>query len=285
MFTYRFLVAISLSLVGGTALAVLLLANGRSPDASAGTTDATIAIGSASVVSGGSTSVNLTVTPAGGVSVGTTTVDVTYNNVVLAVDSCVAPSGVCNPALDADTVRFALLDLAGLSGNEGTITFDAIGAGGTSSALSLAIPICGNTDAENINCSGVDGLITVTTPTPSPTPTPTPTPIPTPTPTPAPTPTPTPSPTPPPLVWGDVDCIAPINAVDSLAIQRWKVGFSYNHAPGCPQIGVPMLPTLWGDVDCSGIVNAVDSLTIQRWKVALPVEQTLPCPTIGDPYP
>jgi hypothetical protein len=86
-------------------------------------------------------------------------------------------------------------------------------------------------------------------------------------------------------VWGDSDCSGVVNAVDSLATLRWKAGLSYISAPGCPEIGIPMLPTVWGDVDCSGVVNAVDSLTIQRWKVSLPINQTQPCPVIGDPYP
>jgi hypothetical protein len=76
-----------------------------------------------------------------------------------------------------------------------------------------------------------------------------------------------------------------VNAVDSLATLRWKAGLNYNSAPGCPQIGVPILPTLWGDVDCSGVVNAVDALKILRWKALLPVDQAQDCPTIGAPYP
>jgi hypothetical protein len=73
--------------------------------------------------------------------------------------------------------------------------------------------------------------------------------------------------------------------VDSLAIQRWRVGFDYQSEPGCPAIGIPMLPTVWGDVNCDGVVNAVDSLAIQRWRVGLPVSQEDGCPVIGDPYP
>ena len=82
-----------------------------------------------------------------------------------------------------------------------------------------------------------------------------------------------------------MDCSNAVNAIDSLDIQRWKVGLSYPAAPGCPQIGVPMLPTVWGDIDCSGTVNALDSLAIQRWKVGLTVLQAQGCPVIGDPYP
>jgi hypothetical protein len=223
--------------------------------------------------------VNLNLSGASGVIVGAFDVNVDYNPTVLAPTGCTADVGVCNANYDANTVRFGAFSITDLSGPIGSITFSAIGGGGTSSTLDVVVVNCANDSGDDISCTASDGLINVTTPTPSPTPTPTPTPIPTP------TPTPTPSPTPPPLVWGDVDCNGTINAVDSLAIQRWKVGFAYNSAPGCPQIGVPMLPTLWGDVDCSGIVNAVDSLKIQRWKVALPVDQTQPCPVIGAPYP
>jgi hypothetical protein len=81
-----------------------------------------------------------------------------------------------------------------------------------------------------------------------------------------------------------VDCNGTVNAVDSLATQRWKVGLPYNHAPGCPQIGVPLLPTLWGDTNCDSAVNAIDALGLQRWKVGLPVNQTQPCPVIGQPH-
>jgi hypothetical protein len=73
--------------------------------------------------------------------------------------------------------------------------------------------------------------------------------------------------------------------VDALSILRWKVGLTYNSAPGCPGIGIPVLPTLWGDVNCTGAVNAVDSLAILRWKAGLTVLQTQPCPLIGAPYP
>jgi hypothetical protein len=82
-----------------------------------------------------------------------------------------------------------------------------------------------------------------------------------------------------------VNCDSAVNAIDALAIQRWRVGLAYNSAPGCPQIGIPMLPTLWGDVNCGGAVNAIDALAMQRWKVGLPVSQVPPCPAIGAPYP
>ncbi len=240
-----------------------------------GAPDATVSIESATVGPGGNVVVDVTITPQQGITVGAMDVNVNYNAAVLHAASC-SPSGGCNPAYDADTVRFAWADLSGLSGVEGMITFDAIGSSGQSSALDVEVLICVDGMGADLTCADSDGSIQISNATPTPGPSITPSPSPT---------VPPPTPTPPALMWGNVDCSAVIDAVDSLVIQRWKVGLTYNHAPGCPAIGSGTPPQQWGDVNCDGVVNAVDSLAIQRWKVALLVQQTQPCPVIGTPYP
>jgi len=250
------------------AAAALLLSNAA--PSRGGAPDVTLAIGSATVLPAGSTTVDFTVTPGPGVIAAAMDVNIDYDPAVLDPIACTS-SSICNTAFDPDTVRIGLVDLLGHSGVEGSITFTAIGANGTSSVLDVVIVVCVDDFGDPLNCADSDGLIAVSAPTP--------------TPSPSPSPTPSPTPTPPPLTWGDVDCSNVINAVDALAILRWKASLTYTSAPGCPGIGVPMLPTLWGDVNCTGAVNAVDSLAILRWKAGLTVLQTQPCPVIGAPYP
>jgi hypothetical protein len=79
-----------------------------------------------------------------------------------------------------DTVEFFLTDAAGLSGVEGSITFTAIGANGTSSPLLVFIYTCNNlAGAPLTNCVEQDGDISIQAATPTPVP-PTPTATPTP---------------------------------------------------------------------------------------------------------
>jgi hypothetical protein len=199
---------------------------------------------------------------------------VNYDNTVLAVDTDVDGCtteflGACNPTFDENTVSIAMIDANGLlSGVVASIRFTATAGAGTTTPLDLVVINCNNEMAAPLTCVDSDGSIDIAAATPSPTP----------------SPSPGPSPTPPPLIWGDVDCSGAVNAIDSLATQRWKVGLPYNSAPGCPQIGVPLLPTLWGDTNCDSAVNAIDALALQRWKVGLPVNQTQPCPVIGQPH-
>jgi hypothetical protein len=146
------------------------------------------------------------------------------------------------------------------------------------------------------------------TPTPEPTDTPAPTNTPQPTATPAatstaqPSATPTPgsSQSPPPAptespeptddavqrVWGDVNCSAAANPVDSLTLLRHDSGLAVDQPAGCPQpddeVGVAQMNVPWGDVDCGGSVSPVDSLKVLRSDAGMGVDYAAGCPHIGD---
>jgi hypothetical protein len=86
-------------------------------------------------------------------------------------------------------------------------------------------------------------------------------------------------------LWGDGDCSAAVNPVDSLKILRSDAGLSVSQTGDCPVIGsnvtVDGTPRLWNDVDCGGAVNPVDSLKTLRYDAGLSVSQAAGCPTVG----
>ncbi len=81
-------------------------------------------------------------------------------------------------------------------------------------------------------------------------------------------------------LWGDVDCVGDVDAVDALKILRYVAGLSVSQTQPCPEIGSEVA-SLLGDVDCDDDVDAIDSLKILRHVAALPVAQTEPCQDIG----
>ena len=91
---------------------------------------------------------------------------------------------------------------------------------------------------------------------------------------------PTPTPTPGPGKFGDVDCNASVDAVDSLKVLRYVAGLSVSQTEPCPDIG-SAVPPVFGDADCNASVDAVDSLKLLRYVAGLSVSQTEPCPDIG----
>jgi hypothetical protein len=211
-----------LSLCAGVVVLAVALAYvpgllGRQADAGGGSAD--IAVGSGTVAPGGNITVDLVVTPTSG-DVGSLTIDISFDAAVLDATAASAPT--CNIAFDNDTIRCSFATLSGLSGVITTLTFNAIGGDGTSSALDLLISACTDTAAIDITCTPTDGNISVIAATP----------------TASPSPSPTPSPTPARL-WGDTNCDGTVNAVDSLAIQRWRVGLPVSQQPQCPVIGAP----------------------------------------------
>jgi hypothetical protein len=203
----------------GTSIAALASLWATVPITQGGATNATIGIGSGTVAPGGSITVDLVVSPTSG-KVGALGVQIDYNPAVLTATA--ATPATCNFAFDADTVFCSTLDLAGLSGIEGTISFQAIGADGTSSVLNVIVITCGDEQGNPIPCADQDGVINVLAATP------TPTPIPTPSPTPALAP-----------LFGDINCDNIVNAVDALAILRWKVSLPVYQMQPCPIVGLP----------------------------------------------
>ncbi|MEX0683314.1 MAG: hypothetical protein WD904_08290 [Dehalococcoidia bacterium] len=164
----------------------------------------------------------------------------------------------------------------------------------------------------NVTCTFFNTMNATHTPTPTPTVTPTSTPCPpavcTPTPTPTcpigtictptptlavtPTPTATATPTPTaspaaPIVWGDDNCSAAADPVDSLLTLRFDAGLAVDTGD-CPAMGQVVdvqnaSPHPWGDIDCSGEVSPVDSLKLLRFDAGLSVDQAPDCPVLGDP--
>ena len=180
---------------------------------------ATIAIGSTTCLTGeNNCTVNLTVSPAGTI-VAALDVDINYDAAVLAVVDASNPT--CNEAFDANTIRCSLANLTGLTGVVSSMTFAVIGAGGTSSPLNVVIAGCYDDTGTPITCTEADGLISVQAFTPTPTPH---------------TPTPTPGTS---QLWGDMNCDDVVNAIDALAIQRWKVGLPVFQVQPCPLVGEP----------------------------------------------
>jgi hypothetical protein len=194
-----------------------------------GGVSAIISIESGSGAEGSNQGVDLIFTPGGAGTVAAADVWVHYNPAVLTVIGCVPAT--CNPTFDADTVSIALANLSGLTGTQATITFNLIGAAGTSSLLDVDVQVCADDQGNLVTCTSQDGLLEVFAATPSPIPSTTPTPTPGPSLTAGPTPTPFPRP------WGDVNCDTVVNAVDSLVLQRWKVGLSVTQMQPCPVIG------------------------------------------------
>jgi hypothetical protein len=89
------------------------------------------------------------------------------------------------------------------------------------------------------------------------------------------------------IAWGNVNCDAGVNPVDSLMELRFDAGLSTTKAdPACPDIGASVtaddVARVWGDVDCSGTVNPVDSLKLLRKDAGLSVAKVdASCDDIG----
>jgi hypothetical protein len=145
---------------------------------------ADVSVGSASVAPGGSATVGITVSPGAGETVGAASIDVSYSAEV-SPTAC-TPVATCNITFGPNTVRLALANPSGLTGEVGTITFQAVSTG--TASLTVTVPVCSDEVGAPLTCTGVGGSITIAVPA---TPTATPAPEPTPTPTSTPTPTPT----------------------------------------------------------------------------------------------
>jgi hypothetical protein len=134
---------------------------------------ATVSVSGGTVAPGGNITVDVNITPTGTL-VGAADVQVDYDPAVLTPTAC-TPAASCNTAFDANTVAFSLADLAGLTGVEGTITFNAIGAAGTSSALTVVVTACSDETGTTITCTPQNSTVNVQQPTASPSPSPAPT--------------------------------------------------------------------------------------------------------------
>jgi len=132
---------------------------------------ATVSIGSATVAPNGSVTVPVNITPTGTEVVAGVLIDVTYPT-SLSVTGC-TPAATCNTAYGPNTVRMALANLSGLSGQVGSITFQAGATPGTAN-LSVAVSQCFDDKPAPLTCTGAGGTITIQAPatataTPSPT--------------------------------------------------------------------------------------------------------------------
>jgi hypothetical protein len=145
---------------------------------------ATVTAGSGTVVPGGSITVDLTVTPSGTL-VGALDVTIGYDAAVLDATPDNLGTATCNEGVNPITCSFA--NLAGLTGVVASLQFDAVGADGTSSALTVVVTTCSDEIGTDITCTPGNGLVNVQAATPTPVPTAVPTAAPTAAPTTAPT--------------------------------------------------------------------------------------------------
>lgn len=153
-----------------------------------------LGIGSATTEPGGTVTVNVTA-EATSPGIGAWNIDVNYDNSLVTLTNCTSSTGICNPALDADTARLTGANASGLSGSVvlGTLTFQAGSSTGTAN-LTLTVNQLTDPEANNISVSPSNGTITIQVATPAPTPTPEPTAAPTATPAATATPEPTATP-------------------------------------------------------------------------------------------
>lgn len=126
------------------------------------------------------------------------------------------------------------------------------------------------------------------TATASATPTPTPSPSPTGTTgsTTSPSPSPTATPAPVQLIWGDANCLAGINPVDSLTVLRADAGlFVLLGEPCAPPGDIGLFDGIsrtWADFDCDLSMSPIDALKILQFDSGFQPIQTGDCPNYGD---
>ena len=168
------------------ALAVWLAVSGPA-QAAANTVVVTPA--SATVAPGGQVTVKVVGEAPAGKKIGGWDLKISFNAAVLQAVDCAGQSN-CNKDFAAGQVAFNGFSGGGLSGSQvlAEVTFKAIGASGTSSALTVAGDFNDET-ATATNPTFTGGTINVLTPTPSPSPSPTAVPSASPTASPSPSPT------------------------------------------------------------------------------------------------
>jgi hypothetical protein len=138
--------------------------------------------GTATVAPGGTVTVNVTADSTSP-GIGAWGLNVSFDASVVDATSCTSVAGQCNPDFAAGTIRMNGATTTGIVGADavlGTITFQAVGDAGDSSALTIASGFTlADPEGTAITVSPTAGSITIqATPTPSPTPgpgTPTPT--------------------------------------------------------------------------------------------------------------
>jgi hypothetical protein len=121
---------------------------------------------------------DIIVTP-GSTKLAAVDVFVDYDAAVLTATAVAAADnfGNCliNPFPDTDTISCSLLSVnPGLSGTVATISFEVIGATGSTSSLRISAFSCVDESLIFIDCTTVDGLVTIGQVVPSPTASPTP---------------------------------------------------------------------------------------------------------------
>jgi hypothetical protein len=165
-----------LALIAAVALGVTgLFTSGNHAEAQGPSVSVTA--GSASVAPGGNVTVDLVVA-ASGVTLGALDVTVDFDDTLLSNPGCSVAgtpgTAVCNPAVDANTMSFGVINLSGINGDIGDISFTA-GATEGPTTLTVTITTCGDDQGGDIsaNCSAVNGTITIAQATATPTTAPT----------------------------------------------------------------------------------------------------------------
>ena len=212
-----------------------------------------VTVESKTVAEGENTTINVTLSDTPAAGVGAYGFNITFDPFVVQVKEVTNLPGFGIPNWNNDTgwvvLGGAVYPGVG-DGIFGTITFEAIGAGGTSTTLAMTVDDLKDEDNNPITYTVTDGLVTVSGPQPTPTSTPSPTPSPTltpevtptltpsetetpspslsptsmpavtPTATPTVTPAPSPTPTPTPPGFEAVFAIAGLLAVAYLVLRR-----------------------------------------------------------------
>jgi hypothetical protein len=88
------------------------------------------------------------------------------------------------------------------------------------------------------------------------------------------------------VLFGDVNCSAEVDSVDSLTILRFSAGLPQPQGTDC-RIGYTVLvddqSRIWGDNNCDGSVDSRDAISELRWLARLTYVRNPACPEIGTP--
>jgi len=269
------IVARRLVLAGALAIAVVSLA--VMSGGSAVSAQATAVSGGSWSFEAGSNGNVVQITAAGLPSTGLGAADISigFDPSVLRITACStgALSGACNPNAPggpAQAAGFAIPAVTGGSVVVATLTFDCVGAGGSSSALAVTVNelVDGTPGSPKALSPGVqNGSVVCSAPPPPPPPPPPespaePTPPPTPGPTPTPSPTPTPTPPPPPKVNAHAECLPQSSGEMTLTIT----------ATGYPQ-GTYVSLYLFPENTFLGALNASEGSVAFQASVGTPFQR------------
>jgi len=146
-------------------LLIFLLLDLSQSTATAYQSTSTVTAGSASVASGGSVTISVTANIPMDTLVGAIKIYLDYDSAVVSATGCsiISGSGACGYGTPGQVI-FNTTAISGLQGSLtlAQITFEAVGSGGNSTALSLTVDTFTDTDGNPLNAIAQNGQITIT---------------------------------------------------------------------------------------------------------------------------